>query len=44
MPETPNPFHQYAEEIGAFLAEARAQDAERIRRQVSNDGPSENTD
>ena len=44
MPDNPNPFHQYAEEIGAFLAEARAQDAERSRRRESNDGPSENTD
>ncbi len=44
MPADPTPFHQYAEEIGRFLAEERARDAERERRQDPPEGPSENTD
>ncbi|MGO9750175.1 MAG: hypothetical protein ACLP8S_09375 [Solirubrobacteraceae bacterium] len=44
MPATLTPFHEYAEDIGEFLAEDRAREAERNRRQESAEGPSENTD
>ncbi len=44
MPATPNPFQQYAEEIGRFLAEERAREAARHHLEVSSEGPSENTD
>ena len=44
MPAVPTPFHQYAEEIGRFLAEDRARDAEQKRREQAPEGPSENTD
>ncbi len=44
MPATISPFHQYAEEIGEFLFQERAREAERNRPKESNEGPSENTD
>ena len=44
MPGTPNPFQQQAEDIGTYLAEARARDAKQKVRVESQEGPSENTD
>ncbi len=44
MPADPTPFHHYADEIGQFLAEERARDAEQTRRELVPEGPSENTD
>jgi hypothetical protein len=44
MLETLIPFHQQAEEIGAFLLMDRARDAELRRAKQQDDGPSENTD
>ena len=44
MPATPNPFQQYAEDIGTFLDEERGREAARHHPEVSFDGPSENTD
>ena len=44
MTAVPTPFHQYAEEIGTFLAEDRARDAKRESRGDAHEGPSENTD
>lgn len=38
------PFHQQAEDIGRFLAEDRARDAQPDDRDDSAQGPSENTD
>jgi hypothetical protein len=38
------PFHEHAEEIGAFLRDDRALDAERRRDDNTADGPSENID
>jgi hypothetical protein len=43
-PETLAPFHQQAEEVGAFVIRDRARDAERQPREVKVEGPSENTD
>ncbi len=42
--EAPTPFHQQAEDIGVFLAEDRALDAQRGDHEESPEGPSENTD
>ncbi len=44
MSETLIPFHEHAEEIGTFLHDDRARDAERQRRERKIDGPSENID
>ncbi len=44
MPAVPTPFHQYADDIGQFLAEERAREAEQKRRELALVGPSENTD
>ena len=44
MPETLAPFHQQAEELGAFLLEDRARDAERQPNEPEIEGPSENAD
>jgi hypothetical protein len=38
------PFHQQAEDVGTFLTEDRARDAQRDRRNDSRARPSENTD
>jgi hypothetical protein len=40
----PAPFHQQAEDVGTFLAQDRARDAQRNGRDKSQEGPSENTD
>ncbi len=45
MPAVPTPFHQYAEEIGRYLAEDRERDATvRERYEAPVEGPSENLD
>jgi hypothetical protein len=44
MSETLTPFHQQAEELGAFLLDDRARDAERRRDENEAEGPSENID
>jgi hypothetical protein len=44
MLETLTPFHQQAEEVGKFLVDERARDAERRRHEHRVDGPSENID
>ena len=44
MPANIAPFHQQAEDVGAFLRAARARDAERDDRRDRPAGPSENTD
>jgi hypothetical protein len=44
MSETLTPFHLQAEELGAFLRDDRARDAERQRDEYQMDGPSENVD
>ncbi|HYB29500.1 MAG TPA: hypothetical protein VEF89_23015 [Solirubrobacteraceae bacterium] len=44
MLDTLTPFHQQAEEVGTFLLEDRARDAERRRKEKEADGPSENID
>jgi len=44
---TPNPlapFHQQAEDVGAFVIRDRARDAERQPREDKVQGPSENAD
>jgi hypothetical protein len=38
------PFHQQAEDVGAFLIEDRARDAEQDLADAPEDGPSENVD
>jgi hypothetical protein len=43
MSETLTPFHLQAEELGTFLRDDRARDAER-REEKETDGPSENVD
>jgi hypothetical protein len=42
--EAPTPFHQQADDIGSFLAEDRARDAQADDRDDFPTGPSENTD
>ena len=42
--EAPTPFHQQAEEVGVFLAEDRARDAQLDDHDEPPEGPSENAD
>jgi hypothetical protein len=44
MPANIAPFHQQAEDVGKFLLDARARDAERSERRERPTGPSENAD
>ncbi len=44
MSEQLIPFHKQAEDVGSFLVDARARDAEQDRRDEPATGPSENID
>lgn len=44
MPANTAPFHEQAEDVGAFLRDARARETSRGERTPRPTGPSENTD
>jgi hypothetical protein len=44
MAQPNTPFHQQAEDFGAFVVRERAREAERSRREEPVEGPSENAD
>jgi hypothetical protein len=44
MPQPLSPFHEQAEDFGAFVIRERTRDAERDRRDDKVERPSENTD
>jgi hypothetical protein len=44
MSDSLTPFHLHAEELGTFLRDDRAREAELSRNDNDTDGPSENVD